>query len=273
MAFLDLKKAYDRVPRDVIYWCLRKRGVPGKMVNLVKATYDQVKTKVRTPYGDTEAFMIDVGLHQGSALSPFLFVVLMDTLTEEVRTKALWELIFEDDITLVAGTEEELQEKVQRWQRNLSRGGLKMSVEKSEVLMSERGGKSRVKIKENKGKELRQVEHFKHLGSEIEAEGGMLGAVKQRVKAAWAKWRAVTGVICDRKIPRKLKCKIYKTVVRPVLLYGGECWAVKKKEEDLLRRTEMRMLRWILGVLLKDRLMNKEIRKRCAVINVVEKLS
>ena len=108
----------------------------------------------------------------------------MDRLTEEVRTKALWELIFEDGITLVAGTEEELQEKVQWWQRNLSRGGLKISVEKSEVLMSERGGKSRVKIKENKGKELRQVEHFKYLGSEIEAEGGMLGAVKQRVKAA-----------------------------------------------------------------------------------------
>ena len=74
------------------------------------------------------------------------------------------------------------------------------------------------------------MEHFKYLASEIEAEEGVLGAVKQRVKAAWAKWREVTGVICDRKIPRKLKCKIYKTVVRPVLLYGGKCWAVRKKD-------------------------------------------
>ena len=53
--------------------------------------------------------------------------------------------------------------------------------------MSERGGKSRVKIKENKGKELRQVGHFKYPGLEIEAEGGVIGAVKERVKAAWAK--------------------------------------------------------------------------------------
>ena len=157
------------------------------MVNLVKATYDQVKAQVRTPYGDTETFMINVGLHQGSALSPFLFVVLMDTLTEEIRTEALWELIFSDDIALVVGTEEELQENVQKWQRNLSTGGLKMSVENSQVLVLKRGGKSRVKIKENKGKELRQVEHFKYLGSEIEAEGGMFVAVKQRVKAAWVK--------------------------------------------------------------------------------------
>ena len=116
------------------------------------------------------------------------------------------------------------------------------------------------------------MEHFRYLGSEIEAEGRVLGAVKQRVKAAWAKWREVTGVICDRKIPRKLKCKIYKAAVRPVLLYGGECWAIRKKEEDVLRRTEMRMLRWILGVSLKGRLMNEEIRKRCAVTAVVEKL-
>ena len=99
-------------------------------------------------------------------------------MTEEVRTKALWEFIFADDIALVAVTEEELQEKAQKWQRNLSRGGLKMSGGKSEVLVSEKGGKSRVKIKENKGKELRQVENFKYLGSEIEAEGGVLGAVK-----------------------------------------------------------------------------------------------
>ena len=155
VAFLDLKKAYDRVPRDVVYWCLRKRGVPEKMVNFVKATYGLVKTKVRTPYRDTEEFMIDAGLHQESVLSPFLFIVLMDTLTEEVKTKALWELIFADDIALMAGTEEGLQEKIQKWQRSLPRGGLKMSVEKSKVLMWERGGKSRVKIKENKRKELR----------------------------------------------------------------------------------------------------------------------
>ena len=61
------------------------------------------------------------------------------------------------------------------------------------------------------------------------------------------KWREVTGIICDRKVPRKLKCKICKTVVRPALLYGAESWAVVKNDEDLISRTDMRMLRWILG--------------------------
>ena len=79
-------------------------------------------------------------------------------------------------------------------------------------------------------------------------------------------------MLYDHKISRKLKCRVYKTVVRPILLYDSECWAVRKKEEDMLRRTYMRVLRWILGVSLKNRLMNKEIRKRCAVTYVVEKL-
>ena len=64
VAFLDLEKAYDRVRRGVVYWCLRKRGVPKKMVNFVKATYNQVKTEVKTPYEGMEEFMIDVGLHR-----------------------------------------------------------------------------------------------------------------------------------------------------------------------------------------------------------------
>ena len=61
VAFLDLEKAYDPIPRDVVYWFLMERGVPEKMVNLVKETYDQVKTKVRASHGGTKEFMIDLG--------------------------------------------------------------------------------------------------------------------------------------------------------------------------------------------------------------------
>ena len=87
-AFLDLEKAYDRVPRDVIYWCLRRKGVPEALVKMVKTTYKEATTRVRTHYGDTEEFRIDVGLHQGSALSPFLFFTIMEMLTERARKGA-----------------------------------------------------------------------------------------------------------------------------------------------------------------------------------------
>ena len=82
----------------------------------------------------------------------------------------------------------------------------------------------------------------------------------------------VTGIICDRKVPRKLKCKIYQTVVRPALLYGAESWAVVKYDEDLMSRTEMRMLRWILWFSRLEKLKNEEIRRRCGVADIVENM-
>ena len=62
-------------------------------------------------------------------------------------------------------------------------------------------------------------------------------------------------------MPRKFKIKLYMTVIRPVLLYGAECWTVRKKEEQILEKTEMRMLRRIKGVTLRDRVKSVDIRK------------
>ena len=64
----------------------------------------------------------------------------------------------------------------------------------------------------------------------FDAEGGTTTDCKNRVRLAWNKWREVTGVICDKKVPVKLKHKIYKTVVRPTMTYGAECWPMKKKD-------------------------------------------
>ena len=63
LTFVDLEKAYDRVPRDLVYLCLRRRGVPKKLVRLVEATYHGASTVVRTTHGRTDEFPIKVGLH------------------------------------------------------------------------------------------------------------------------------------------------------------------------------------------------------------------
>ena len=67
-----------------MYWSLRKRGVPEYLVKMIKATYKGARTRVRTEYGKADAFDIRVRVHQGSALSQFLFVTIMDTLSVEI---------------------------------------------------------------------------------------------------------------------------------------------------------------------------------------------
>ncbi|KAK3523592.1 hypothetical protein QTP70_002719 [Hemibagrus guttatus] len=81
--FVDLEKAYDRVPREELWYCMRKSGVAEKYVRVVQDMYERSRTVVRCAVGQTEEFNVGVGLHQGSALSPFLFAIVMDQLSEE----------------------------------------------------------------------------------------------------------------------------------------------------------------------------------------------
>ena len=83
--FIDLEKAYDRIPREELYWCMRDKGVPEKYIRLVKDMYHQRETVVRCAAGTGEPFAVEVGLHKGSAFSPFLFAIMMDSLTENSR--------------------------------------------------------------------------------------------------------------------------------------------------------------------------------------------
>ena len=73
-------------------------------------------------------------------------------------------------------------------------------------------------------------------------------------------------------MPRKLKIKLYTTVIRPVLLYGAECWTVRKKEEKILEKTDMKMLRRIKGVTLRDKENSVDIRKELGVNRTQEKV-
>jgi len=66
------------------------------------------------------------------------------------------------------------------------------------------------------------VENFRYLGSVIHAQGGSEEDIKATIAAAWKKWKELSVVLCDRRIPTGVKGKVYRTMVRPVLIYGSE---------------------------------------------------
>ena len=80
-----------------------------KYVKVVQDMYEGTKTRVRTQCGDTEEFEVKVGVHQGSALSPFLFICLIDMLSEHKEGTAPWTLIFADDLAIMGKTKQELE--------------------------------------------------------------------------------------------------------------------------------------------------------------------
>ena len=112
---------------------------------------------------------------------------------------------------------------------------------------------------------LPTVQFFKYLGSTIDRRGAASKYVENRVAKAWSKWRELGGVICDKKVPTKLKVLIYQTVIRPTLLYGCETWTISIKDERCVATTEMRMVRWAMGVSLLEHRRNEEILEEAKV--------
>jgi hypothetical protein len=85
MVFIDLEKTYDKVPRNFMWWALEKHKVLTKYITLIKDMYKDVVTFVHTCGCNTSDFPIKIELHQRSALSPYLFALVMDEVTRDIQ--------------------------------------------------------------------------------------------------------------------------------------------------------------------------------------------
>ena len=192
------KSAIPRIPR-----LFRDRGK-----SLALST-----TAVRCAVGVTEGFEVTVGLHQGSALSPCLFAMVMDRMTDDIREEAPWTMMFADDIVICSESKEQVEEKLESWRYALERRGMKVNRRKTEYMcVNERQdtGSGTVKMQ---GEEVTKVDDFKYLGSTVQSNGECGREVKKRVQAGWNGWRRMSGVICDRRVPARVKGKVYKVAV------------------------------------------------------------
>ena len=134
VTFIDIEKAYDRVPREEIWRCMRERNVPEKCVKLIQDMYRGCQTKVCSAAGESGSFNVPVDerLHQGSALSLYLFFILMDVLTEGVRKEVPESMMFADDIVLCGGREVDMTEYLDTWRTSLEERGMRVSRPKTQ---------------------------------------------------------------------------------------------------------------------------------------------
>ena len=218
---------------------------------------------VRCAVGTTESFKVKVGLHQASALSPFLFAVIMDRLTDEVRREPPWTMLFADDIVICEKTREEAERRLESWRYALERRGMKVSRSKTKYLcINGENDDETVKMEDTK---VPRVKEFKYLGSTVQESGSCEREVKKKVQAGWNGWRRVSGVICDRRLLARVKGKVYSSVVRPAMVYGLETVAVTKKQVEEMEVLQMKMLRFSMGVTRKDKIRNEHIRSTVKV--------
>ena len=201
--------------------------------------------------GLTEEFKIGVGLHQGSALSPFRFAIIIDRLTEDIRKDAPWDMLLADDIVMSRQNHRKLEENLEIWRNALERRGLKVSRSKTKYLRV--GGVDDGEELKLQGEKIKRAKNFKYLGSTV-SSNGRCEEEKRRIQAEWMSWRKVSGVLCDRKLSAKVKGKMYESVVRPTMLYGMETVVVTEKQVGKMEVAELKMVRWALGVTRKDKI-------------------
>ena len=134
LAFVDLEKAFDRVPREVLWWALRELGVEEWIVNVIKSMYAGATTMVKLRSGESKPFEVKVGVHQGSVLSPLLFIIVMEALSRKFREGLPYELLFADDLVTSAVSEKLLMENLRRWKESLEAKGMRVNMGKTKVM-------------------------------------------------------------------------------------------------------------------------------------------
>lgn len=120
-------------------------------------------------------------------------------------------------------TKDQLESSLEKCRDALESNGLRISRTKTEHMYLKFSENHRIGPQDTvrlDSEPLKMTDTFTYLGSVLSNDE----AVNQRKQAGWLKWRSVSGVLCDRKMPIKLKGKVHDTIVKPVLLYASETW-------------------------------------------------
>jgi hypothetical protein len=271
LAFVDLEKAFDRVPRSILWNILRGREyqVPRKLITAIESTYVDSICKVKTQTGNSDWFRITTGVKQGSVLSPILFITFMDYCGKMAQRRVNGEIFgYADDLALFADTEEILQDMIGAWNDILNAVGMKINTDKTEVMVM---GKMQENLNVRVGgRALKQSDHFKYLGVCFGSENSASRELDVRRGKFNSSLISLFPLMKDRNVPRKVKTIIYTSILRPILVYGYESWALSTRDKSKIQSCEMRVLRVIMGVTRRDRRRNEDIREELGVENILK---
>ena len=113
------------------------------------------------------------------------------------------------------------------------------------------------------------MDKFCCIGDMLSVDGDADSAVKARIRIGWKKFVQLVPLLTNRDISLIRRGRLYSSCVRNSMLHGSETWPVRKENEVALQRAEMRMVRWMCSVKVKDRVPSKELRERLGIDNII----
>ena len=116
---------------------------------------------------------------------------------------------------------------------------------------------------------LEVVDKFCYLGDMLSVDGDADAVVEARIRIEWNKFRQLVPLLTNRDISMIRRGRLYSSCVRSSMLHGSETRPVRNENEVALQRAEMRMVRWLCDVKVKDRVPSKELRERLGIDDII----
>jgi hypothetical protein len=304
LAFIDLRKAFDSVPRDALWRVLRAYGVPSLLVELLMDLHTGTEAIVRLGTVMGESFVVSAGVRQGCVIAPLLFNVYIDFVVRQALARMpdtcgvsvaygfdgtltpvgdrityrtyIPLLMYADDMALTCSSAAELLQFLHVLDDVCAECGLRINAAKTEVMSIDRRGLDPLPAEIHlRGGKVKQVKQFKYLGSLVTSDCTFEAEINARIAKAGAAFHRFRHVwdAPSRKFPVGLKSVMYQTCVRTVLLFGSESWALPEALMQRLNVFHNNCLRRILGVRRSDRHSSEYLYNRCAEHSIYDHLS
>ena len=227
------------MPKPLTEWIttnwkiLKEMGIPDHLTCLLKNLNAGQEATVRTGHGTTDWFHIGKGVHQGCILSPCLCNFYAANIMRNARLdegqavmkiagRNINNLRYSDDTTLMAESEEELKSLLMKVKKESEKVGLKLNIQKTKIMAS-----GPITSWEIDGE---TVADFIFLGSKITADGDCSHEIKRRLLLGRKAMTNLDSIFKSRDITLPTKVCLVKALVFPVVMYGCECWTIKKAE-------------------------------------------
>ena len=257
-AFVDFTKAFDYIVRDIIWYKLIKLGINGKILNVIKSMYNNVKSKIKLNNTPSDEFNSYLGVRQGESLSPFLFAMYLNDLELELSTNGchgidigtfkIFLLLYADDIILFADSPEELQNKLDALKDYCFRWKLTVNTDKTKIIVFRKGGILPRNLSFHFGDStISIVNKFSYLGV-VFSSGGSFSECQSTLagQAQKAIFKLNKYLYSFINISPKHVLDLFDKLVTPILNYGSEVWGFCQAKQ--IERVHMQFCKYLLGV-------------------------
>ena len=279
ICFVDFKRAFDTIDREVMWKILKHYGIPNKIIKIIRSLYTNTSCRVIHNGELSNSFEVNTGVRQGCLLSPILFSMVIDWVMKNTTntpkgiqwslTEKLEDLDFADDISLLAHSYEHMQEKIAKLQEIAQSTGLEINIDKTKAMRVNATNTLPLLVKDQA---LEEVNQFTYLGSIVSHSGGTDEDVKARINKARQAFAMLRPVWRNSHLSHNTKLRVFSTCVKSVLTYGAETWRHTKIIDRKINVFILGCLRRILKIRWDDFISNEKVEERAGQKPILREL-